>query len=161
MTRGLQRFVATVFYAARVGLDLFVDGLGMTVVHRDGGFVVLARDGAKIQLTEDAEAAAHAERPELGLEVADVDALEALHADVPPAPRPAAPETCASPPTAVGSARVRPARRHHRLRGRAGLAVLRPASRSVGRARRGHGPWRSRVGGVARGLLPSAAIDIL
>ena len=79
----LQRFVATVFYAdVAVGLDLFVDGLGMTVVHRDGGFVVLARDGAKIQLAEDAEAAAHAERPELGLEVADVHALEALHADV-------------------------------------------------------------------------------
>jgi hypothetical protein len=74
----LRRFVATVFYTdLAVGLDLFVDGLGMTVVHRDGDFVVLERDGAKIQLAQDAEATAHSERPELGLEVDDVDALHA------------------------------------------------------------------------------------
>ncbi|MGG5259991.1 hypothetical protein [Phycicoccus avicenniae] len=92
----LTRFVATVFYAdLSVGLDLFVDGLGMTVVHRDGGFVVLERDGAKIQLAENAEAAAHSERPELGLETDDLDAVFAdisarrpdlLHPNL-PAPR--------------------------------------------------------------------------
>lgn len=76
----LTRFVATVFYAdVSVGLDLFVDGLGMTVVHRDADLVVLERDGAKIQLSQNAEAAAHAERPELGLET---DAIEAVHRDV-------------------------------------------------------------------------------
>ena len=76
----LSRFVATVFYAdLSVGLDLFVDALGMTDVHRDGGFVVLERDGAKIQLSENAQAAAHSERPELGLETDDV---EAVFADV-------------------------------------------------------------------------------
>ncbi|WP_404350305.1 hypothetical protein LG324_18430 [Phycicoccus jejuensis] len=72
----LTRFVATVFYAdLEVGLDLFVGGLRMEVVHRDGGFVVLERDGAKIQLAENAEAAAHSERPELGLETDDLDAV--------------------------------------------------------------------------------------
>lgn len=72
----LTRFVATVFYAdLRVGLDLFADGLAMTTVHRDGGLVVLERDGAKIQLVENSEAAAHSERPELGLETDDLDAV--------------------------------------------------------------------------------------
>lgn len=76
----LTRFVATVFYAdLTVGLDLFVDGLGMTVVHRDGDLAVLERDGAKIQLVQNAGAAAHSERPEFGLETDDV---EAVHRDV-------------------------------------------------------------------------------
>ncbi len=72
----LSRFVATVFYEdVSVGLDLFRDGLGMSVVHEDAGFYVLEREGAKIQLSENAEAAAHSERPELGLETDDVDAV--------------------------------------------------------------------------------------
>ncbi|KRE60897.1 hypothetical protein [Nostocoides sp. Soil756] len=72
----LTRFVGTVFYAdLSVGLDLFVDGLGMTVVHRDGDLAVLERDGAKIQLVQNAEAAAHSERPELGLETDDIEAV--------------------------------------------------------------------------------------
>ncbi len=75
----LTRFVATVFYRdVAVGLDLFEDGLGMSVVHRDGDLVVLERDGAKIQLVQNARAA-RGERPELGLETDDVDAV---HADV-------------------------------------------------------------------------------
>ena len=74
----LTRFVPTVFYDdVSVGLDLFRDGLGMTVVHRDGGFVVLEREGAKIQISENAHAAAHSERPELGLETDDIDAVYA------------------------------------------------------------------------------------
>jgi hypothetical protein len=74
----LQRLVPTVFYAdVAVGLDLFRDGLGMQVVHEDGGFFVLERDGAKVQLSENAEAAAHSERPELGLETDDIDAFHA------------------------------------------------------------------------------------
>lgn len=72
----LTRFVPTVFYDdVSVGVDLFRDGLRMTVVHRDGGFVVLERDGAKIQISQNAHAAAHSERPELGLETDDVDAV--------------------------------------------------------------------------------------
>ena len=72
----LTRFVATVFYAdLSVGMDLFADGLAMTVVHRDHPLVVLERDGATIQLVEDAHAAAHSERPELGLETDDIDAV--------------------------------------------------------------------------------------
>ncbi len=76
----LDRFVSTVFYRdVAVGLDLFEDGLGMTVVHRDGDLVVLEREGAKIQLVENRRAAAHSERPELGLETDDI---EAVYADV-------------------------------------------------------------------------------
>jgi hypothetical protein len=72
----LTRFVGTIFYEdVRIGLDLFRDGLGMRVVHEDDGFVVLERDGAKIQLSQNATAAAHSERPELGLETDDVDAV--------------------------------------------------------------------------------------
>lgn len=72
----LQRLVMTVFYAdVSVGLDLFGGGLGMSVVHHDGDLHVLERDGAKVQLCENAGAAAHAERPEIGLETDDIDAL--------------------------------------------------------------------------------------
>ncbi len=76
----LTRFVPTVFYAdLSVGLDLFRGGLAMTVVHEDGGLLVLEREGAKIQLSENAVAAANSERPELGLETDDV---ESVFADV-------------------------------------------------------------------------------
>lgn len=76
----LTRLVPTVFYAdVAVGLDLFVDGLGMTVVHHDGDLHVLERDGVKVQLSQDAHAARHSERPELGLETDDI---EAVFADV-------------------------------------------------------------------------------
>ncbi|MBR7743328.1 hypothetical protein KC207_08505 [Phycicoccus sp. BSK3Z-2] len=72
----LTRFVATVSYSdVAVGLDLFRDGLGMRVVHADGAMTVLERDGAKIQLVDDAHAARHSERPELGLQTDDVQAV--------------------------------------------------------------------------------------
>lgn len=73
----LTTLVPTVFYAdVAVGLDLFVDGLGLTVVHRDDDLVVVARDGIKLCLAEDAELAA-GERPELGVETDDLDAVYA------------------------------------------------------------------------------------
>lgn len=76
----LTRLVPTVFYAdAAVGIDLFVDGLGMEVVHQDGGLTVVEREGAKLNIVENAQAAAHAERPEYGLETDDI---EAVFADV-------------------------------------------------------------------------------
>lgn len=74
-----QTLIPKVFYAdLNVGRDLFVDGLGMAVVHDDGDFVVLERDGCKLYLVQDAEYAAK-DRPELGIET---DAIDAIHADI-------------------------------------------------------------------------------
>ncbi len=75
----LTALIPTVFYAdVTVGLDLFVDGIGMTVQHSDGHLTVLARDAAKLFLVEDAEYAAR-DRPELSIET---DTIEAVHADI-------------------------------------------------------------------------------
>ena len=55
----LTALIPTVFYAdVTVGLDLFVDGVGMKVLHRDGDLAVLARDNAKVYLVQSAESAA-------------------------------------------------------------------------------------------------------
>ena len=74
-----KTLIPKVFYAdLNVGRDLFVDGLGMAMVHDDGDFVVLERDGCKLYLVQDAEYAAK-DRPELGIET---DAIDAIHADI-------------------------------------------------------------------------------
>ena len=74
-----KTLIPKVFYAdLNVGRDLFVDGLGMAVVHDDGDFVVVERDGCKLYLVQDAEYAAK-DRPELGIET---DAIDAIHADI-------------------------------------------------------------------------------
>lgn len=71
--------VPTIFYDdVEVGVDLFVDGIGMELVHRDDGLVVLVRDHAKLNLVQDAEHAAK-DRPQLSIEVDDI---EAVHADL-------------------------------------------------------------------------------
>lgn len=71
----LTTLVPSVYYAdLDVGLDLFVDGIGMEVLHRDDDLVVVARDGVKLFLVPDAEAAA-AFRPELGIETDDIEAV--------------------------------------------------------------------------------------
>lgn len=73
----LTTLIPTVFYAdLSVGLDLFGDGVGMQVLHRDDGFAVLGRDQVKVYLQQDAEAAAQ-DRPELGVETDDIDAVYA------------------------------------------------------------------------------------
>ena len=70
----LTALIPKVFYAdVTVGLDLFVDGIGMQVLHRDSQLVVLGRDRAKLYLVEDAEFAAK-DRPELAIETDDIDA---------------------------------------------------------------------------------------
>jgi hypothetical protein len=69
--------IPKVFYAdIEVGLDLFVDGIGMDVGYRDEDLVVLSRDNAKLYLVQDAEYAAK-DRPELGIETDDIDAVYA------------------------------------------------------------------------------------
>ena len=75
----LTALIPTVFYAdVAVGLDLFVDGIGMTVRHSDGHLTVLTRDAAKLFLVEDAEYAAK-DRPELSIET---HTIEAVYADI-------------------------------------------------------------------------------
>ncbi len=69
--------IPKVFYAdVSVGIDLFVDGIGMSVLHRDDDLIVLARDNAKLYLVQDAEYAAK-DRPELANETDDIDAVYA------------------------------------------------------------------------------------
>lgn len=75
----LTALIPKVFYSdISVGLDLFVAGIGMHVLHRDGDLVVLSRDQAKLYLVEDAEYAAK-DRPELAIETDDI---EAVYADI-------------------------------------------------------------------------------
>jgi hypothetical protein len=70
----LTSLIPKVFYAdPAVGLDLFVDGIGMEVLHRDGDLVVAGRDQVKVYLVTDAELAA-GDRPELAIETDDIDA---------------------------------------------------------------------------------------
>ncbi|TZF90954.1 hypothetical protein [Cognatilysobacter lacus] len=59
-------------------LDLFVDGLGFDVKHRDGDLAVVERYGAKAYLVASPEFAAR-DRPELAIET---DAIDTLHADI-------------------------------------------------------------------------------
>ena len=75
----MQRLIPKIFYAnVGDGLDLFVDGLGFTVLHRDDTLAVVGREGCKAHLVEDAVFAAK-DRPELAIET---DTIEALHADI-------------------------------------------------------------------------------
>lgn len=77
--RMLTVLIPKVFYSdLAVGLDLFVDGVGMRVLHDDNGFVVAERDRVKIYLVENAEYAAK-DRPELSIETDDI---EAVYADI-------------------------------------------------------------------------------
>ena len=72
-----QNLIPKIFYAdIEVGLDLFVRGLGFEVLHRDHDLVVIARDGAKAYLVRNAEWAAK-DRPELGIDTDDIDAVYA------------------------------------------------------------------------------------
>jgi hypothetical protein len=73
----LTALIPKVFYEnMQVGIDLFADGIGMTLLHRDEDLVVLARDQAKVYVVEDAEYAVK-DRPELAIETDDIDAVYA------------------------------------------------------------------------------------
>jgi hypothetical protein len=75
----MTRLIPKVFYASmQDGLDLFVDGLGFKLLHRDDKLAVVERDVAKAYLVEDAEFAAK-DRPEIAIET---DAIEDLYADI-------------------------------------------------------------------------------
>ena len=71
----LLNLIPKVFYAdIEVGLDLFVRGLGFSILHRDATICVLGRDGAKVYLMANAELAA-LDRPELAIETDDIQAI--------------------------------------------------------------------------------------
>lgn len=73
----LHNLIPKIFYARLDdGLAFFVDALGFEVRYRDAAMAVVARDGAKAYLVENAAAAA-LDRPELGVDTDDVDALHA------------------------------------------------------------------------------------
>jgi hypothetical protein len=60
------------------GLDLFVDGLGFTVLYQDDSLAVVGRDSAKAYIVESAEYAAK-DRPEIALET---DNIHEVYADI-------------------------------------------------------------------------------
>ncbi|MEH3033937.1 MAG: hypothetical protein PGN07_07815 [Aeromicrobium erythreum] len=71
----LTTLVPTVHYAdLAVGIDLFVDGLGLDVLHEDDDLVVVGKEGVKLCLARDPDLAA-GERPELGVETDDIDGV--------------------------------------------------------------------------------------
>ncbi|MGL5850961.1 MAG: hypothetical protein ACRCZD_09295 [Phycicoccus sp.] len=75
----LTAVVPTVFYEdLAVGLDLFVCGVGMEVLHEAPGFVVVGRDACTIHLVLDPPTA-RLDRPQLGIET---DSIDDLYADV-------------------------------------------------------------------------------
>lgn len=88
----LIRLVPKIFFdRMEDGLDLFVDCLGFTVLHRDGSLAVVGRDGAKAYIVESAEYAAK-DRPEVAIETDDIAAIyeevaakrpDVLHPNVP------------------------------------------------------------------------------
>jgi hypothetical protein len=73
----LTALIPTVFYSdLAVGLDLFADGVGMQVLHRDDRLVVLGKDAAKLYLVPDAEFA-EKDRPQIAIECDDIDTIYA------------------------------------------------------------------------------------
>lgn len=75
----LLTLIPKVFYAdIKVGLDLFVRGLGFQLLYQDPSISVLGRDGAKVYLMENAELAA-LDRPELAIET---DNIEEIYSEV-------------------------------------------------------------------------------
>jgi hypothetical protein len=71
----LLALIPKVFYAdIKVGLDLFVRGLGFKLLYRDDTISVLGRDAVKVYLMQNAELAA-LDRPELAIETDDIRAV--------------------------------------------------------------------------------------
>jgi hypothetical protein len=71
----MLRLIPKIFYERMEdGLDLFVDGLGFEVLHRDDSLAVVARDGAKAYVVESPEYAAK-DRPEIAIETDNIDQI--------------------------------------------------------------------------------------
>ncbi len=73
------RLIPKIFFQRmEEGLDLFVNGLGFTVLHQDDSLAVVGRDGAKAYVVESPEYAAK-DRPEIAIET---DNIEEIYQDV-------------------------------------------------------------------------------
>ena len=71
----MTRLVPKVFFDhMNEGLDLFVNGLGFTVLHQEASLAVVARDEAKAYVVESAEYAAK-DRPEIAIETDTISEL--------------------------------------------------------------------------------------
>lgn len=71
----MKRLIPKVFYDSMDDrLELFVNGLGFKLMHRDDKLAVVQRDGVKACVVEDPEFAAK-DRPELTIETDTIDAL--------------------------------------------------------------------------------------
>ncbi len=69
------RLIPKIFFdRMEEGLDLFVNGLGFTVLHQDGTLAVVGRDGAKAYVMESPEYAAK-DRPEIAIETDTIHEL--------------------------------------------------------------------------------------
>jgi hypothetical protein len=69
----MNRLVPNIFYEHLAdGLELFVAGLGFSVLHQDKDLAVIQRDGAKTYLVESAEFAAK-DRPQIAIETYTID----------------------------------------------------------------------------------------
>ena len=75
----IQRLISKIFYdRLEEGLDLFVDGLGFQVSHRDAELAVVERDGAKAYVVQSPEFAAK-DRPEIAIET---NTIQDLYAEI-------------------------------------------------------------------------------
>jgi hypothetical protein len=75
----MTRLVPKIFFHhLSEGLDLFVDGLGFRMLHRDASLAVVARDGAKAYVVESPEYAAK-DRPEIAIET---DTIAEIYKDI-------------------------------------------------------------------------------
>ena len=71
----LVKVIPKIFYAdIKVGLHLFIDGLGFKVTYQDDYLKIIERDGVTIQLVEDEEYAKK-DRPEIRIVTNDIEAL--------------------------------------------------------------------------------------
>ncbi len=70
-----NNLIPKIFYERlQDGVEFFVDGLGFEMQYQDAGMAVVARDGAKAYIVQSPECAA-LDRPELGVDTDDVDAI--------------------------------------------------------------------------------------
>ena len=75
----MLRLIPKIFFNhMEEGLDLFVNGLGFTVLHQDATLTVVGRDGAKAYVMESPEYAAK-DRPEIAIETNNIDGI---HQDI-------------------------------------------------------------------------------
>lgn len=71
----LVKVIPKIFYAdIKVGLHLFVEGLGFKISYQDDYLKIVERDGVTLQLVQDEECAKK-DRPEIRIVTDDIEAL--------------------------------------------------------------------------------------